>query len=346
MARGDRRMADLIEHAYRKGCRLDGWSDHFRFDLWEESIRDLDLDAHAYVHRPRGPEEVFPWDHIDMKVSRAYLWDEWQKALRGGMTEDCRDGECQNCGVCDFTLIQPRVFPDDGSVRRPEDRAAPPSEGFRQRQLTFAKTGGGRFWGHLEMVNIFIRALRRSGITLKFSEGFHPKPKIAFGDALPIGLESLCETMLLTVSDRIRSDELVDRLNRELPDGLRVTDCLPYRPNEENTDKAVIYRVTLHQGTFDAEAVERFKAADNVWIERTNRKGKLKKIDLKAMVQHIQCVTSDTLELVVHHRPDALLRPDIILQKVFALSSDAIRQARLIKLGYRLHKGENTSPNG
>ena len=106
----------------------------------------------------------------------------------------------------------------------------------------------------------------------------------------------------------------------------------------------MIYRVTLHQGTFDAEAVERFKAADTVWIERTNRKGKLKKIDLKAMVQHIQCVTSDTLELVVHHRPDALLRPDIILQKVFALSSEAIRQARMIKLGYRLQKGDHASP--
>ena len=143
-------------------------------------------------------------------VSRAYLWEEWQKALQGGMTEDCRDGECQNCGVCDFTSIQPRVFPEDGSARRPEDRtAAPPPEIFRQFQLTFAKTGGGRFWGHLEMVNIFIRALRRSGITVKFSEGFHPKPKMAFGDALPIGLESLCETMLLTVSDNIRPDELV-----------------------------------------------------------------------------------------------------------------------------------------
>lgn len=345
MARGDRRMADLIEHAYRKGCRLDGWSDHFRFDLWEQSIRDLDLDAHAYVHRPRGAEEVFPWDHIDMKVSRAYLWEEWQKALQGGMTEDCRDGECQNCGVCDFTSIQPQVFPGDGSARRPVDRtAAPPPESFRQFQLSFAKTGGGRFWGHLEMVNIFIRALRRSGITVKFSAGFHPKPKMAFSDALPIGLESLCETMLLTVSDNIRPDELVARLNRELPDGLRATDCLPHPQTEGNTDKAVIYRVTLHQGTFDAEAVERFKAADTVWIERTNRKGTLKKIDLKAMVQHIQCVTSDTLELVVLHRPDALLRPDIILQKVFALSSEAIRQARIIKLGYRVQKGDHASP--
>jgi radical SAM-linked protein len=194
------------------------------------------------------------------------------------------------------------------------------------------------------MVNIFIRALRRSGITVKFSEGFHPKPKMAFSDALPIGLESLCETMLLTVSDNIRPEELVAKLNRELPDGLRATDCLPHPQTEGNTDKAVIYRVTLHQGTFDAEAVERFKAADTVWIERTNRKGKLKKIDLKAMVQHIQCVTSDTLELVVHHRPDALLRPDIILQKVFALSSEAIRQARMIKLGYRLQKGDHASP--
>jgi len=338
MARGDRRMADLIVHAYRKGCRLDGWSDHFRFDLWEESIRDLNVDAYTYVHRARASEEVFPWDHIDMKVKRSYLWDEWQNALQGGMTEDCRDGDCQNCGVCDFTSVQPLVFPDDRDTPRSDDRLAPSPNGFRQLQISFAKTGSGRFWGHLEMVNIFIRALRRAGISVQFSEGFHPKPKIAFQDALPIGLESLCETMQLTVSDRIALDDLVAGLNAELPDGLHVTDCMPYRKADENTGRAVVYRITLNGGTFETEAIARFKDAEDVIFERTNRKGKLKKIDLKAMIQHIHCVTSDTLELVVHHRTDALLRPDVVLQKVFALPSEAIRQARVIKLGYRLHK--------
>lgn len=338
MARGDRRLADLLIHAYRKGCKFDGWSDHFRFDLWEESIRELDVDAHAFVHRDRAEAEIFPWDHIDMKVKRSYLWDEWQQALHGGVTEDCRDGACQNCGVCDFTAIKPRVYPDGTIASHRRALSSPPENGFQQLLLSFAKTGNGRFWGHLEMVNIFIRALRRAGITVKFSEGFHPKPKIAFHDALPIGLESLCETMVLTVSDRIALDDLVAKLNAELPDGLLVTDCMRYRKTDEDADRAVVYRITLNGGTFEPEAIQRFQTAEAAFFERTNRKGKLKKIDLKAMVQHIHRVNPDTLELVVLQRATARLRPDVILRKIFELPSEAIRQARVIKLGYRPYK--------
>jgi len=334
-ARGDRRLADLLIHAYRKGCQFDGWSDHFRPDLWEESIRECGVDAHAFIHRERGSTEVFPWDHIDMKVTRSYLWDEWQNALQGGVTEDCRDGACQNCGVCDFASIQPRVYPEALVAPHPNTTLAAPESGFHHLQLSFAKTETGRFWGHLEMVNIFIRALRRAGITVKFSEGFHPKPKIAFHDALPIGLESLCETMLLTVSDQTRPDDLVAGLNAQLPEGLHVTDCLPYRKTDAVTERAVVYRITLGGGTFDSEAIQRFKAGGDVILERTTRKGKLKKIDLKAMVQHINRVNPDTLELVVVHGATARLRPDAILSHIFDYPPEVIRQARVVKLGYR-----------
>jgi radical SAM-linked protein len=338
LARGDRRLADLLIHAYRKGCQFDGWSDHFRFDLWEESIRELGIDAQAFVHRNRAATEVFPWDHIDMQVKRSYLWDEWQNALQGGVIEDCRDGTCQNCGVCDFTSIKPRVYSGATVASQGRVNSSRPENGFQQLQLSFAKTGNGRFWGHLEMVNIFIRALRRAGITVKFSEGFHPKPKIAFHDALPIGLESLCETMVLAVSDRIAKEDLVGGLNAELPDGLHVTDCVPYRKTEEDADRAVVYRITLNGGTFEPEAIQGFQKAETVIFERTNRKGKLKKIDLKAMVQHIHRVNPDTLELVILQRATARLRPDVILSNIFELTSEAIRQARVIKLGYRSYK--------
>jgi radical SAM family uncharacterized protein/radical SAM-linked protein len=338
MARGDRRLADLLIHAYRKGCQFDGWSDHFRFDFWEESIRELGVDAHAFVHRDRSETEVFPWDHINMKVKRSYLWDEWQHALQGGVTEDCRDGACQNCGVCDFTSIKPQVYPDAAVAPHPSTVSSRSEDGYCQIQLSFAKTEHGRFWGHLEMVNIFIRALRRAAITVKFSEGFHPKPKIAFYDALPIGLESLCETMVLTVSERIALDDLVARLNAELPDGLHITDGMPYRKTDEDAERAVVYRITLNGGTFEPEAIQRFQTAEAVFFERTNRKGKLKKIDLKAMVQHIHRVNPDTLELVVLQRATARLRPDVILRKIFELPSESIRQARVIKLGYRPYK--------
>ncbi len=341
MARGDRRLADLIVHAYRKGCCFDGWSDHFKFDLWQESIHDLGLDADTLVRRERSPEEALPWDHIDMKVERAFLWEEWQRAMQGGLTDDCRDGACQNCGVCDFTTLQPRVHADDNSAKHPVSTDPNPDQGFRQVQLSFTKTEEGRFWGHLEMVNIFTRALRRAGIAVKFSEGFHPKPKMAFSDALPIGLESLCESMRLTVVDRIAPADLVAKLNKELPHGLHVTDCLPYDRNAKKTDQAVVYRITLHHGRFDTDALKRFQSVDTMFWERTNRKGRLKKIDLKAMVHQMHRVKPDTLEMVILHRGDVLLRPDVLLRHVFQLPTDDIRQARIIKLGSRSHpKGE------
>ncbi|MGD9330476.1 MAG: TIGR03960 family B12-binding radical SAM protein [Desulfobacterales bacterium] len=336
MARGDRRLADLLIHAYRKGCRFDGWSDHFRFDLWEESIRDLGVDAKAVVQRARPYDEPFPWDHIDMKVKRSYLWDEWQQALQGHATEDCRDGACQDCGVCDFKRIKPRVYPAGQGRSRKTASPATPTNGYQQHLLTFAKTGKGRFWGHLEMVNIFSRALRRAGITVKFSEGFHPKPKMAFGDALPIGLESLSESLRLTVSDLVTPDELVARLNAELPDGLSVLDCVPYRKNQAHAHRDVVYRVSRPHGQFDRDALARFEAMDAVILERTNRKGKLKKFDLKAMVKSIAFVKPDTLEIVIRYRSDALLRPDIVLKTIFRLPREALGDVRVIKLGYRL----------
>jgi radical SAM-linked protein len=342
MARGDRRMADLILHAYHKGCRLDGWSDHFRFDLWEESIRDFGMDASTIVYRQRAWDEVFPWDHIDMKVKRAYLWDEWQQALRGQVTEDCRDGVCQDCGVCDFTAVKPRIYP--ASTYNPvlEAVRTPLAGDFQQFQISFTKTGDGRFWGHLEMVNIFVRALRRAGITLKFSEGFHPKPKMVFSDALPIGMESLAETMVMTVVEGGPPEDLASRLNAELPAGLRVTDCKPYTKADHTSERSVVYRITLNQGAFDPQALQRFQTAAAVYYQKTNRKGQLKKIDLKAMVHQMTCLKPDSLEMEILHPPEALLRPDVVLRHVFELPSEVLRQARIIKLRHGRPHADNS----
>ena len=335
MARGGRPLGDLLIHAYRKGCRLDGWSDQFRFDLWMASIRELGVDAEAIVHQPRGEDAVFPWDHIDMKVARTFLWEEWQKARRGAFTEDCRDGACQDCGVCDFTRVQPQVFNRDEDPEPVRGKKPTAANDFRQYKISFAKTDEGRFLGHLEMVNVFIRALRRAGITLKFSEGFHPKPKIVFDDALPIGIESMCESMRLTVADDIPADELVRRLNDELPSGLHVTDCHPYRKKAGNAASVVAYRVTLGGAILGPEAIQRFRAAESFIIERTSAKGKLKKIDLKVMIQHLHGVKPDTLELALLQSGGTVLRPEVILRHIFELSGEAIRSARVIKIGHR-----------
>ena len=97
-ARGDRRLADALERAWRLGCRFDGWSDQFRCDLWRQAFAECGLDADFYACRERADDEVFPWEHLDAGVSREFLLREWKKAQKGERTQDCRMG-CVGCGM-------------------------------------------------------------------------------------------------------------------------------------------------------------------------------------------------------------------------------------------------------
>ncbi len=97
-ARGDRRLADVLEQAWRAGCRFDGWEDQFRFDLWVETFRALGADMAFYANRRREYDEVLPWDHLDYGVSKNYLRRESEKARRSLTTPHCRT-RCGGCGA-------------------------------------------------------------------------------------------------------------------------------------------------------------------------------------------------------------------------------------------------------
>jgi radical SAM family uncharacterized protein len=98
LARGDRRMGAVIEAAYRKGAWFDGWSEHFNFALWVEAFNITGVDAAFYTTRRRGEDEIFPWDFIDMGVSKVFLLDEWERAQRAVLTPNCRSA-CAGCGL-------------------------------------------------------------------------------------------------------------------------------------------------------------------------------------------------------------------------------------------------------
>ncbi|MCS7285862.1 MAG: TIGR03960 family B12-binding radical SAM protein [Anaerolineae bacterium] len=98
LARGDRRLGEVIFRAWRKGAKFDAWGEFFRWALWEEAFREAGLDPSFYAHRYRLREEIFPWDHIDIGVEKDFLWEEYQRALRGELTPDCRR-ECYGCGI-------------------------------------------------------------------------------------------------------------------------------------------------------------------------------------------------------------------------------------------------------
>lgn len=102
LARGDRRVANVILTAFQKGCKMDSWEDFFRFATWMEAFEENALDPHYYVEREMDYDEVLPWDVIDTGVTKEFLRREDEKAKKGEPTPDCRWDKCHNCGVCPF----------------------------------------------------------------------------------------------------------------------------------------------------------------------------------------------------------------------------------------------------
>ena len=101
-SRGDRRLGDVLEEAFYRGCKFDSWREHFNFNIWQESFQKFCLDMAFYAHRKRGKDEIMPWDLIDCGVSKQYLWSEWEKAIQEANTDDCRQSICNNCGLGDI----------------------------------------------------------------------------------------------------------------------------------------------------------------------------------------------------------------------------------------------------
>jgi radical SAM family uncharacterized protein len=99
LARGDRRLGKVIERAWEQGARFDAWSEHFLPSAWERAFSQCDIDPSFFATRQRGDTEVFPWDHLDIGVTKRFLWREYEKSKTAETTPDCRNGECSSCGL-------------------------------------------------------------------------------------------------------------------------------------------------------------------------------------------------------------------------------------------------------
>ncbi|MGD9372229.1 MAG: TIGR03960 family B12-binding radical SAM protein [Desulfobacterales bacterium] len=332
-ARGDRRLHRLLVAAYNRGCKFDGWSDKFRYHLWQETFAAEGLDPDFYISRERDVSEPLPWDHIDTRINKSFLKDEWEKALQGCLTEDCRQGPCNQCGVCDFEEIELKTtHKPSQEFTRPLATTADNTAAYKKLRVYYSKQDQAKYFGHLEMVNVFLRALRRARLPVKFSEGFHPKAKISFDDPLPIGLESQEEYFTLAVTEFVKPSELVRRLNAHLPDGLVVHRC-EHAPKKSirTASYQTIYLVSLQNQIFNEEDLSSFNHRSDLIISRSNRKGKLKKIDLKAIVTDIELLDSKRLMITLKSDPGKTVRPAEVLRHIFKLKEDQIKGAKIVK---------------
>ncbi len=112
LSRGDRRMADVIYQAWKRGAKFDAWKEHFRYDLWLEAFELVGLDPTFYTHRERPIDEIFPWEHINTTVRKKFLTEDYLWSLRGKTRIDCRE-HCFACGILPTFADLRRANPGD-----------------------------------------------------------------------------------------------------------------------------------------------------------------------------------------------------------------------------------------
>ena len=97
LARGDRKVGEVIYRAYKKGCMFDSWSEYFHYDRWLEAMDECRIDPAFYTGRTREYDEILPWDFVDAGVTKEFLWREYIQSQKEIVTPNCRR-QCSGCG--------------------------------------------------------------------------------------------------------------------------------------------------------------------------------------------------------------------------------------------------------
>ncbi len=238
IGRGDRRLAPVIEAAWHSGAGLDAWFESaershaawtgaieaaglggryraMEMGAWSaaEAMELADLDA--FCRQP------LPWDHIDSGIDKRWLAEDLQRALAAAVVPDCSFAGCSSCGVCGVELGHNVVIPPP-PIPPALPQRAPASERVCRLRIGFAKTGSLALISHLDLLRLLERALRRTGLPVSFTGGFHPLPRLQVALALPLGVEGLGEWLDLEFTETVEPATVRVLLQQQLPPGLQL----------------------------------------------------------------------------------------------------------------------------
>lgn len=357
-ARGDRKLGRVIEEAARLGCRFDGWTECFDFQKWTEAFQKCGLDAATYASRSFGLDDELPWDHVKSGVTSEFLKREYQRAKEGKITENCRV-ECEHCGLgCTDggTLSLGRPAASAETTARTEQ----PQPGERGKshpglpemttriRMKFTKTGRIRFLSHLDFMTLFHRAAVRAEAPIAFSQGFNPHPKLAFGPALPVGMESETEYLDLETDPFVDLLQITKSLNRTLPEGVRILEVkvIPKKaPSLSGSISRYVYEVQVAEQYRDTveERVKDFLSRASVLVAK---EGKQK--DIRPGIESITVGVRGNpglIEITLVDRDQLKPRVQDVIEQMFGIGRDQATLFRVTRTAvYCREKDEWVSP--
>ena len=289
LSRGDERAGLLFEQAWRKGNRLDAWSDHINRDVWKQIIDENSGIVESILS---GKNIPLPWNVIDSRVKTEYLIREMEKSDNSRRTSSCPKirGLCAgNCGVCVNKDLKLPVTDGENKTPNPVSHAdkniyvnqlkhevnvtdSQKSDPDIYRVLFgYSKKGRAVFHGHLSMIEIFSMSFARSNLPVIYTRGFNPLVKMEFASPLSVGISANMEMAAVDFLDEIMAKDFIANLNRCLPEGIVIerAECYHILTGAKKHSLASLFWGSSYISV-STEGIKDFDSLEGVIIENGN----------------------------------------------------------------------------
>ena len=341
LSRGDRRLSSVIHSAWKKGAKLDGWSEHFNFSLWKEGFAETGIEPSLYSGA-KDVEITLPWDHIDKGIKKEHLKKERNRAY--ALSEESvspedrkqtlfsgKETSFDKIRIADLVSAEemertktPSLEPSFdssnsyGRKRKKIPVSLPVTVAKGRIRLRWSKSEEVRFTSHLDVGRTFERTIRRSGIPIAYSEGFHPHQKVAFGPPLPLGFISDSEYLDLQLTEPY-NPLFFRQMNQALPHGFKFVEARVILGKTESLSSVINlagYEVQLDIPPDQIEnGIQSLLERENIWIKRTT-KGQIKEVDIRKYIYKLDSERLGnivTLKMYLGLGNEGYARPDEIL---------------------------------
>ncbi|MCC5646650.1 TIGR03960 family B12-binding radical SAM protein [Nostoc sp. CHAB 5824] len=278
---------------------------------------------------PHSLDTPLPWDHIDTGIDKKWLKEDLQRALEAAIVPDCSFEGCSHCGVCG-TDFGHNVVIESPTIPKFAGEFVPNTTKAQRLRVWFGKQGNMALVSHLDLIRLFDRVVRRAGLPIAFTGGFHPMPRISLATALALGATSSGEIADFELTLPVAADIFREQLVQEMPTDIPIYDVeqidlkAPAATQLLETAEYLITVIALEEVTPIQwqEWIDTIKAKDALWYEHTTKSGKSQLINLRDRLFELELVETHTsiaesisvIRYIGSYRQDGfLLRPEQIL---------------------------------
>ncbi len=350
IGRGDRRMGKIIYSAWQRGAKMDAWSEHFNYQIWERVLKENNVENYSFARESDSP---LPWGYVDKGVKKEILIKERDLSSSPKIKEsECQLEKSTQPDIAKEKDGEPTIFSSTeekityGRRKKRREFITPSKVAKSRVRVKWEKGEEVRFTSHLDVVRMFERTIRRANLPVSYSMGFHPHQKVSFGPPLPLGFISDSEYLDIQL-EQPYSPVLLNKLDKALAPGfeiLEIKNILSKTQSLSSIINCASYLVYLPLTFGEVEyKIKSILESKSLVVKRTTKKEE-KDIDIRYNIFKLQPERAElgtNLRMLLRLEAIDYARPEEILKFGFGLDQEKLLTLLIKREDLLIRNGEN-----